>query len=88
MKNRSDFLYFFPNGNIISFMKVRTSAEIGKAVRERRKSIGMTQASVAGLSGVGIRFLSELENGKPTLEIDKVLKVVSVMGFDLFLEAR
>lgn len=84
----TDFFTFFPNGNIVFFMKVRTSADIGKAVRARRKAIKMTQADAAGLSGVGIRFLSELENGKPTLEIDKVLKVASVMGFDILMEER
>ena len=43
----------------------------------------MTQKEAASIAGVGVRFLSELENGKPTLEIDKVLTVARIFGIDI-----
>ena len=47
------------------------------------KKINMTQKEAASIAGVGVRFLSELENGKPTLEIDKVLNVARLFGIDI-----
>ncbi|MGN0907044.1 MAG: helix-turn-helix transcriptional regulator [Bullifex sp.] len=64
-------------------MRVTSVADIGIIVREKRKKTGMTQKEAAGIIGVGVRFLSELENGKPTLEIDKVLRVLVFLGIDL-----
>ena len=43
----------------------------------------MTQKEAASIAWVGVRFLSELENGKPTLEIDKVLNVARLFGIDI-----
>lgn len=69
-------------------MRVATSADIGKEVRSRRKELGLTQAEAAGLCNTGIRFFSELENGKPTLEIDKVLNVLNMLGYKIILEDK
>ena len=43
----------------------------------------MTQKEAASIAGVEVRFLSELENGKPTLEIDQVLNVARLFGIDI-----
>jgi len=67
---------------------IKSAAEIGKMIRAKRKEIGMTQADFAGLCNVGTRFVSELENGKPTLEFDRVLRVTQLIGIDLFAKAR
>ncbi len=64
---------------------IRTVADLGKAIREQRKSDGLTLAETAGLTNVGVRFLSELENGKPTVRLDKVLRVVNALGLRLHL---
>jgi|GEM_PF-875195 len=61
--------------------------ELGKAVRRTRKSKGITQQKFADLAGVGRRFLSELEQGKQTLEIGKVIKVASAAGIQLAFTA-
>jgi len=58
-------------------------ADIGKRVRERRKAMKMTQQRFADLAGVGRRFLIELEHGKPTLEINRVLVVCQAAGIKL-----
>lgn len=45
----------------------------------------LTQAECAAFCGVGIRFFSELEKGKATLQLDKVLHVVQMMGLNIHL---
>ena len=67
--------------------RITTAADLGSAIRERRKSDGLTLAEAAGLTNVGIRFLSELENGKPTVRLDKLLSVLGAMGLQLQLES-
>ena len=57
-------------------MTVTTQKDIGRLIRAMRKESGITQKQAAGMSNVGVRFFSELENGKPTLEIAKVMKVL------------
>lgn len=69
-------------------MTIQKVADIGKLIREERKKDGLRQAECASLCGVGVRFLSELENGKPTLEIDKVLRVAKLMGFEIKMEHK
>jgi len=53
-----------------------------------RKESGITQKQAAGMSNVGVRFFSELENGKPTLEIAKVMKVLEAFGLQCVIKAR
>lgn len=65
-----------------------TAADIGMAVRKKRKEDGLTLADAAALCGVGYRFMSELENGKETVHVGKVLKVLTAMGLDMTIEAR
>ena len=69
-------------------MIVRNARDIGSLVSTERKRQGLTQADLAGLSGVGVTFLSQLENGKGTAEIDKVLAVVATLGIDLVTRKR
>ena len=44
---------------------------IGKIVREERKALGLRQAELAAASGVGVRFLVDLERGKPTVQLGR-----------------
>lgn len=60
-----------------------TIGEIGKRVRAARKAMGMTQQRFADLAGVGRRFLIELEQGKPSLEVGRVLAVCHAAGIKL-----
>ena len=52
-------------------------------VREKRKSLKMTQVEMSEKSGVGLRFIRELERGKETLKMDKVNQVLSLFGYEL-----
>lgn len=64
-------------------MKVLLVRDIGVEVRKARKRLGFKQADAAGLLGVGVRFLSELERGKETLEVGRVLRVVLGLGLSI-----
>ncbi|UAY75128.1 type II toxin-antitoxin system Y4mF family antitoxin [Pseudoxanthomonas sp. X-1] len=56
---------------------------MGAVVRQVRKAHGLTQSQLAGLAGTGVRFVSELERGKPNVALDKVLAVLAVLGLRL-----
>ena len=58
-------------------MIIKSAQDIGKLAKEARKKQNFTQVQLAQLSNVGTRFLSDLENGKPTCENDKVIKVLA-----------
>lgn len=62
-----------------------TIEELGSAVRLARKRQGLTQPALAMVSGCGIRFIVDLESGKPTCQIGKVLQVISSLGMTLSL---
>lgn len=65
-----------------------TSQEIGRAVRTARKTMGLRQPELAAAAGVGLRFLVELERGKPTVRLDRVLAVLQVLGLGLRVSPR
>lgn len=60
---------------------------IGEAVRQARRAHGLTQSQLAGLAGTGLRFVSELERGKPSISLDKTLAVLAVLGLRVRVEA-
>ena len=57
-----------------------TAKQIGEIVREARKSLGVTQKDLAMTSGTGLRFIIELEQGKPTCQLEKTLTVLNTLG--------
>jgi len=57
-----------------------TTEEIGAKVRESRKRQGLTQPALAMVAGTGLRFIVDLEAGKPTCQIGKVLQVLLALG--------
>lgn len=75
-------IFRYPFGNI------ETPEQFGKAIRARRRAQKVTQAELAAICGVGTRFVSELERGKPTMALGKVLAVIQGVGLDLHLVPR
>ncbi|WP_420237166.1 type II toxin-antitoxin system Y4mF family antitoxin [Telmatobacter bradus] len=65
-------------------MKYTTQA-IGQIIRENRKRLGVTQKDLALTSGTGLRFVIDLEKGKETCQIGKVLTVLQTLGIKLAL---
>lgn len=57
-----------------------THADIGATVREARRAAGLRQDELAASAGVGVRFVVELERGKPTVQLDKILQVLTALG--------
>ena len=68
--------------------KIKSTEDVGKAVRKKRKEDRLSLADAAALCGVGYRFLSELENGKPTVELGKTLQVLAGLGLDVRIGPR
>ena len=56
---------------------------IGKKIQELRKTAKITQVELSVRAGVGLRFIRELERGKPTVRLDKVDQVLEFFGYHL-----
>ena len=70
---------------MIVLQRLKSIKEIARAIREQRKLLNLTQVEVAGLCGVGNRFIVELEQGKPTIEMAKALHISNMLGIKLLL---
>lgn len=64
------------------------TSSIGEAVRRARKGMGLRQDELAAAAGVGLRFLVELERGKPTVQLGLTLAVLAAVGLDLQVVTR
>jgi HTH-type transcriptional regulator/antitoxin HipB len=69
-------------------MIVTRVEEIGELVRNHRKETGLTQRRTSGLAGVGVRFMGELERGKSTVELGRVLQVLDALGLEVHIQPR
>ncbi|MCB9626849.1 MAG: helix-turn-helix transcriptional regulator [Sandaracinaceae bacterium] len=66
-------------------MRARTPLDIGLTVRERRRELGLNQAELAAKVGVSRQWLVAVENGKPGAELGLVLRLLNVLGVDVWL---
>jgi HTH-type transcriptional regulator/antitoxin HipB len=64
---------------------ITTAQALGAALRAARKRMGLTQPDLALAAGVGVRFIVDLEAGKPTVRLQQVLRVVDALGGSLAL---
>jgi y4mF family transcriptional regulator len=64
---------------------ISTAETLGAALRAARKKMGLTQSDLALAAGVGVRFIVDLEGGKPTVRLEQVLRVVDALGGSLAL---
>lgn len=67
---------------------VKNTFEVGTILRQKRKSQGLTLEQVAQHCGLSMRFVSEVERGKPTAEFGKVLFLLNAVGVDFFVNTR
>lgn len=56
---------------------------MGNKIKELRKAAKLTQVELAARAGVGLRFIRELERGKPTVRLDKINQVLEFFGYRL-----
>jgi HTH-type transcriptional regulator / antitoxin HipB len=64
---------------------IRSPQQLGVAMRAARKQFGLTQPQLALAAGVGVRFVVDLEAGKPTLRLENVLRVIDALGGEVHL---
>ena len=69
-------------------VRILSAEGLGQTIREKRVAAGLTIAEAVPLCNVGPRFLSELERGKPSAELGKVLQVLQVLGSDIIAVPR
>ena len=58
-------------------------APLAKYIKDKRKEFGLTQVDLSQKSGVGLRFVRELEQGKETLRLDKINQVLKLFGAEM-----
>ncbi len=66
-----------------AMIELTSAKALGQAIRDARVKMGLQQAQAALLCGVGIRFLSDLENGKETVRLEQARKVIAGLGLVL-----
>lgn len=64
-------------------MRINNTSELGKLIKEIRKSHNLTQSDLAISANVGVRFIVDLENGKTTAQIGKVINVCKMLGLKI-----
>ena len=69
-------------------MKIHDSKSFGKMIKEKRKKLGYTQKYICEVSGISASFISDLENGKSTVEIGKAIYLANLLGIDVELNER
>lgn len=74
--------------NPAASVHIRTSQELGEFVRQYRTSQNMLQTDIVGLANTGNRFIVDLEKGKPTLQLQKVLDVLDLIGLEVIVRRK
>lgn len=69
-------------------MKITDASSLGTAIRNRRKELHYTQSYLSAFTGLSITFISDVERGKPTAELEKTIRLANILGLDLFIEKR
>lgn len=69
-------------------MKILDVISLGSAIKERRKELNYTQKFLSEVTGLSSSFISDLEHGKKTTEIGKVLFLINTLGLNFILEKR
>ncbi len=69
-------------------MKITSVTDFGNMVKNRRKNLGYTQKYIAEFTGLSVTFISDLENGKKTIELGKALALANILGLNVELRER
>lgn len=68
-------------------MNINNPEQLGAAIRARRSKLKVTQKDLAMTCGTGLRFIIELEKGKPTCQIGKILQVLQALGLKFQIDS-
>lgn len=77
-----------PVGNFDHPVVLRTAADIGQVVRAQRQSQGLRQIDLAGIGNTGNRLIVDIEKGKPTVQLQKVLDVLELLGLEVTVRSK
>ena len=66
---------------------LKSTEELGRVIRAERRSLDLTQGDLAAACGVSLRFISELERGRASAGIGRVLRVLDMLGIKVVLES-
>lgn len=69
-------------------MNISDTKQFGVCLKERRRQLHYTQVFLSEVSGLSVSFISDVENGKPTVELGKVLYLANLLGLDFTLKER
>jgi y4mF family transcriptional regulator len=64
-------------------MQISNAEDFGVIVKQARNKLKLTQSELAGASGTGVRFIVDLEHGKPTCELGKAIRVALMLGIKI-----
>jgi y4mF family transcriptional regulator len=64
---------------------IHSTQQLGQTLLAARKQLGLTQSQLALAAGVGVRFIVDLEAGKPTVRLENVLRVIAALGGEINL---
>ena len=67
---------------------VHSSTQLGEVACAIRKAQGLTQLDLAGIGGLGNRFVIDLEKGKPTIQLQKAMDVLALLGLELVVRRK
>lgn len=76
-----------PSGNPNEVV-INSPAALGAAIRCVRKEQCLTQLDVAGLGATGNRVIVDIENGKPTVQLQKVMDLIELLGLELIIRRK
>lgn len=76
-----------PPGNFDG-IPVKSPVELGAIIRSVRKGQFLTQLDVAGLGATGNRIIVDIENGKPTVQLQKVMALMDLLGLELMVRKK
>jgi HTH-type transcriptional regulator/antitoxin HipB len=67
-------------------INIQSTQQLGQALRSARKQLELTQSELALAAGVGVRFIVDLEAGKPTVRLETVMRVIEALGGQIMLD--
>ena len=82
-------IYEVSSGNsVVRKKSIRSAAELGMIAREQRVALGFKQEDLAGLGKTGIRFVGDLERGKPTVQLQMALELLDLIGLEVIIQPK
>lgn len=78
-----------PNGNnLLEDARIHQVEDLGELIKTTRKQQQLSQIDVAGLANCGNRFIVDLESGKKTIQMQKAIEVLELLGLELYVKRK